>query len=326
MSFPDHIAGILESYGVLAETKAALLDVYYQHGAAALDAFGDLAERFPSVSEITPGDLAPLRQMMVLRYVEKNHPAWMEGRPTESFFAPRLSEGRGTGLVSPLGMVDEEGDGFAADLARRVRAMVGTSQPVPDGMLVMGRNAHYGGRDNTVSFDVVVPGREDALQVGYAEGRQHTVPGSIGETSGTYDGTRKAALLWEIQPNVWKPAGERNRRIAKVFRRHRNWHLTTLAAAILWLVSAKTRVFVVKGGALAATHEVNWREPVTGAVVELHDRTVARVVAALGCRLRDASGDEVDQVRESGLMNTGLRKRFETVGAGACFSVVGIEE
>jgi hypothetical protein len=326
MSFPDHIAGILESYGILAETKAALLDVYYQHGAAALDAFGDLAERFPSVSDIAPEDLAPLRQMMVLRYVEKNHPSWMEGRPTESFFAPRISEGRGTGLVSPLGMVDEDGEGFAGELARVVRAMVGASQPVPDGMLVMGRNAHYGGRDNTVSFDVVVPNRDDALQVGYAEGRQHTVPGSIGETSGTYDGTRKAALLWEIQPNVWKPAGERNRKIAKVFRRHRNWHLTTLAAAILWLISVRTRVFVLKGEALAATHEVNRREPVTAAVVDLHDRTVARVVHALGYRLREASADEMGEIRESGLMNTGLRKRFDVAGAGACFSVVGTEE
>jgi len=325
MSFPEHIAGILESYGILAETKAALLDAYYQHGAAALDAFGDLAERFPSVADITPEDLAPLRQMMVLRFVEKNHATWMAGRPTESFFAPRLSEGRGTGMISPLGLLDEEGEGFAADLARRVRAMVGTSQPVPDGMLVMGRNAHYGGRDNTVSFDVVVADREDALQVGYAEGRQHTVPGSIGETSGTFDGTRGLALLWEIQPNVYKPGGERNRKIAKVYRRHRNWHITTLAAAMLWLVSAKARVFVLKGEALAATHEVNWREPVTKVVVEMHDKTVSRVAKGLGMRLTDVSEEEARAVGESNLMDAGLRKRFDSDGAAACLRAL-VEE
>jgi len=282
MSFPEHIAEILDSYGILPETKAALLDVYYQHGAAALDAFGDLAERFEAVSEITAEDLAPLRRMMILRHIEKNHPAWMAGRPSESFFAPRISEGRGTGLISPLGAIDEKGEGFTADLAHSVREIIGPDQPMPDGMLVMGRNAHYGGRDNTVSFDVVVPDVDDAIQVGYAEGRQHTVPGSIGETSGTYDGTRKIALLWEIQPNVYKPAGERNRKIAKAFRRHRNWHITTLAAAILWLRSANTTIFVLKGDALAATHEVNEREPVTKAVIDLHDRTVARVFEAEG--------------------------------------------
>jgi hypothetical protein len=326
MSFPEHIAKILDSYGILAETKAALLDVYYQHGAAALEAFGDLAERFESVSEIKAGDLAPLKQMMILRHLTKNHREWMEGRPTESFFAPRLSEGRGTGLISPIGCIDENGKGFAANLARSVRQMIGPDQPMPDGMLVMGRNAHYGGRDNTVSFDVVVPDEEDAVQVGYAEGRQHTVPGSIGETSGSYDGTRKIALLWEIQPNVYKPAGDRNRKIAKVYRKHRNWHITTLAAAIQWLRSANTVTFVLKGEALAATHEVNWREPVTKAVIDLHDRTVARVVAGLGLTLRELSEDEIIEVGASGLMNTGLRKRFESEGASACLLVIDAKE
>jgi len=322
MSFPEHIAEILDSYGILPETKAALLDVYYQHGAAALDAFSDLAERFESVNAIRTDDLAPLKRMMILRHVEKNHPIWMARRPTESFFAPRISEGGGTGLITPLGLLDESGDDFGADLARRVRGMIGRDQPMPDGMLVMGRNAHYGGRDNTVSFDVVVPDVQDAIQVGYAEGRQHTIPGSIGETSGTYDGIRKIALLWEVQPNVYKPAGERNRKIAKVFRKHRNWHITTLAAAILWLQSAKTRIYVLKGEALAATHEVNRKEPVTNAVVDLHDRTVARVVPGLGLNLRELSEAEVAEVSESGLMNTGLRKRFETEGAAACLLVI----
>lgn len=326
MSFPDHIVEILDSYGMLAETKAALLDYYYQHGSAALDAFGDLAERFATVAEIGPEDLTPLHRMMVLRFVEKNHPAWIEGTPTESFYAPRVSEGRGTGLVSPLGIVDEEREGFTGDLARTVRQIVGEAQPVPHGVLVMGRNAHYGGRDNTVSFDVVTSSPEDAMQVGFAEGRQHTVPGSIGETSGTYDGTRKAALLWEIQPNVYKPAGEKNRKISKIYRKHRNWHITTLAAALLWLRSAEVRIFVLKGEALAATHEVNWREPVTDAVIEMHDRTVKRVVNGLGYGLREVADTDAAMLAESNLMNTGLRKRFDAEGAGACALSVSWEE
>lgn len=326
MSFPEHIAAILESYGMLAETKAALLDYYYQHGPAALESFGDLAERHSSVADIRPADLAPLRQMIVLRHLEKNHGRWAELTPTESFYAPRVSEGRGTGLITPVGSVDESGEGFAAEVARTVRRIVGENQPVPDGILVMGRNAHYGGRDNTVSFDIVVPDAEAALQVGFAEGRQHTVPGSIGETSGSYDGTRKAALLWEVQPNVYKPAGERNRKISKVYRRHRNWHIATLAAAILWLRSAEAKIFVLTGDALAATHEVNWREPVTPAVVEMHDKTVSRVVAGLGFALREAGASEVEVLGDSHLMNTGLTKRFEAEGAAACVRVIGWEE
>jgi len=326
MSFPEHIAAILESYGVRADTKAALLDYYYQHGSAALEAFGELAERHSAVGDIAPADLDPLRRMLVLRHVEKNHGAWMRLQPTESFYAPRSAEGRGTGLISPIGQLEETSDGFAGGVVRVVKQIVGEGQPVPNGVLVMGRNAHYGGRDNTVSFDVVTPSVDDALQVGFAEGRQHTVPGSIGETSGSYDGTRKAALLWEIQPNVYKPAGERNRKIAKVYRRHRNWHVATLAAAILWMRSAEAKIFVLKGEALAATHEVNWREPVTEAVVEMHDRTVARVVRGLGFSLREMSDSEIELLRDSSLMNTGLRRRFAAEGAAACSYAIAWEE
>ena len=42
----------------------------------------------------------------------------------------------------------------------------------------------------------------------------------------------QVALLWEVQPNVYKPAGERNRGIAKLYRRHRNWHVITLVSAL----------------------------------------------------------------------------------------------
>ena len=52
---------------------------------------------------------------------------------------------------------------------------------------------------------------EDALLIAGAEGQQHTIPGSIGETSGTFDSALNVALIWEVQPNVYKPAGERNR-------------------------------------------------------------------------------------------------------------------
>ena len=54
MSFPDHIEQVLESFGISAETRSALLDSYLQYGAGVLDTFVDLTERVGgSVAELT---------------------------------------------------------------------------------------------------------------------------------------------------------------------------------------------------------------------------------------------------------------------------------
>jgi hypothetical protein len=181
----------------------------------------------------------------------------------------------------------------------------------------MSRNGHYGGRDETVSFDLVCESFADAVAVGNAEGRQHTLPGSIGETSGTHDGIAKIALLWEIQPNAWKPQGERNREIGKLWRRNRNWHVVTMVAAIRWLCRTGAAIYVLRGQALQATHEVNPREPVTEALVAMHDRTVSAVTGGLGGILREPTSGEGRAIADSNLMNTGLTKFVGANGAAA---------
>ena len=77
-------------------------------------------------------------------------------------------------------------------------------------------------RPATFSFDVVPKDVEAALQLNACAGRQHTTPGSIGETSGTLLADGGPGLVWEVQPNVYKPTPERNReaRSALQLRQH----------------------------------------------------------------------------------------------------------
>jgi hypothetical protein len=171
-----------------------------------------------------------------------------------------------------------------------------------------GRNAHYGGRPDTVSFDVVARDLEDALAIAQAAGQQHTMPGSVGATSGTFDAINSVALIWEIQPNVYKPAEDRNRQIAKVYRRHRNWHLITLTAAMEWLRTQSVAAYILRGSALATTHEVNPAKPVSATIAEHHDRTVIRVAEALGHTLTPASTDDELLLVNSEVMNHALRQ------------------
>src|SRR5512139_2773831 len=103
MSFPPHIARVLDQYGISAATKAALLDAYLQMGQHSLEAFSDLCEEFPTPSAIEPADLARLREVAVARYLRESHPAWTAGRPTASFFAPRSAQGRANGISAPIG-------------------------------------------------------------------------------------------------------------------------------------------------------------------------------------------------------------------------------
>ena len=208
MPFPPHIEQILDRYGVAPDTKAALYDLYLSMGDEVLEVFADAAEGVTAASTLTPDDTLTLKHSIVERYLKRNHPQWLDGKPTPSLWHPRVAEGRASGLVLPI-------DNRVEEIAR---AIVGPAQPLPDGVLVLGRNAHFGGRAETISFDVVAASLADAIALGQASGQQHTVPGSVGETSGTLDGERRLALLWEIQPNVYKPSGERNRAIAKIYR------------------------------------------------------------------------------------------------------------
>ncbi len=312
MPFPAHIERVLTAYGIRPDTKAALYDLYLSLGADVLEVFADLAEGVTAATMLEPDDTLTIREQVVERFLRRNHPRWLEGIPTASLWHPREAEGRASGAAVPLGELPE--------LARRV---VPGDQPFPDGILILGRNAHFGGRAETISFDVVARGLDDALAIGNAAGQQHTIPGSVGETSGTFDSAQNVALLWEVQPNVYKPAGERNRAIAKLYRKHRNWHLVTLASAIHWLSLQKTATFILRGSALAPAHEVNPEKPVSETIAALHDRTVEQVVRADGATLAAPSEEDELLLLQSGVMNHALRKHVLKHGAaGAMWRVI----
>jgi hypothetical protein len=249
---------------------------------------------------------------VVERYLSRNHPLWLEGKPTPSLYHPRALEGRASGAAIPLGALEPHAGG-----------VLGDAQPIPDGFLVQGRNAHFGGRQETISFDLIATSLDDAIAIGKAAGQQHTLPGSVGETSGTVDAVNLIALIWEVQPNVYKPSAGRNREIGKVYRRHRNWHVITLVAALRWLLSKSFRIFIVRGEALAATHEVNPAKPVSPAIVALHNRTVQSVTGGLGLSLTPASRDDEQVLVNSTVMNAGLHKHVTTFGAGGAVWRVG---
>jgi hypothetical protein len=304
MPFPPHIDRVLTAYGIRADTKSALYDLYLSLGTEVLEVFADVAEGVTAATMLEPDDTLTLREQVVERYLTRNHPRWLEGMPTASLWHPREAEGRASGAAVPLGELP--------DAARRA---IGDDQPVPDGVVILGRNAHYGGRAETISFDVVARDLQDAIAVGKAAGQQHTIPGSVGATSGTFDSVHHVALIWEVQPNVYKPLGERNRAIARVYRRHRNWHLVTLACALDWLAAQKTATWILRGSALAPTHEVNRAKPVSDTIAALHDRTVEQVVRALGATLVEPTDADEMALLDSNVMNHALRKHVLKSGA-----------
>jgi hypothetical protein len=304
MPFPPHIERVLTAYAIRADTKAALYDLYLSLGGDVLEVFADLAEGVTAATTLEPDDTLTIREQVVERFLRRNHPRWVEGTPTASLWHPREAEGRASGAAVPLGPLPE--------LAHRV---VPGDQPFPDGIPILGRNAHFGGRAETISFDVVARDLEDAIAIGKAAGQQHTIPGSVGETSGTFDSAGNVALLWEVQPNVYKPAGERNREIAKLYRKHRNWHLVTLACALHWLKMQNAATFILRGSALAPTHEVNPGKPVSETIAALHDRTVEQVVNADGAALAAPSEEDEMLLLQSCVMNHALRKYVLKHGA-----------
>jgi hypothetical protein len=304
MSFPPHIDHVLTTYGIRAETKAALYDLYLSMGGEVLEVFADLADGVTAATMLEPDDTLTIREQVVERYLRRNHPRWLEGTPTASLWHPRVAEGRAAGAVVPQG-----------ELPISARQVIGDDQPLPDGILVLGRNAHFGGRAETISFDVVARDLDDAIAIGKAAGQQHTVPGSVGATSGTFDSGRRLALIWEVQPNVYKPAGERNRAIAKIYRRHRNWHLITLAAALDWLMAQNAMIFVLRGSALAITHEVNPAKPISDAIAALHDRTVEKLSRALDVTLAELTNEDELALLDTEVMNHALRRHVLQHGA-----------
>lgn len=289
MPFPEHIADVLDHYRVPADTKAALYDLYVSMGDEVLEVFSELADGVLA-SKLSPDDTLTIRERVIERYLTRNHPRWLERTPTPSLWHPRELEGRASGLVLPLDIL-------------------------PHGILLLGRSAHLGGRAETISFDIVASSLDDAIAIGQAVGQQHTIPGSVGETSGTFDVARSIALIWEVQPNVYKPSADRNRAIAKIYRKHRNWHVDTLTAALRWLQSHRALTFILRGDALAPTHEMNPNKPMSDTIVAHHDRTVAAAAKAMSATLDMLTRDDEFLLLESSVMNHALRKHVLKEGA-----------
>jgi hypothetical protein len=304
VSFPPHITRILDAYGIRADTKSALYELYLGLGDEVLDVFADLSEGVTSATMLEPDDTLTIRQEVVSRYLRRNHPLWLDGKATASLWHPREAEGRASGAAVPIG-----------ELPDAAKQVVGENQPLPDGFVILGRNAHAGGRADTITFDVIPRSLDEALAVGRAEGQQHTLPGSVGATAGTYDSAQNLALLWEIQPNVYKPQDDRNREIVKIWRKHRNWHLLTLACAFEWLRKQRSRVYIVSGSALAITHEMNPAKPMSDTIVTLHDRTIEDVTRSLGIALVDPDQADERELLESAVMNHTLRQHVLRNGA-----------
>lgn len=314
MTFPGHIAEVFERFRVPAETQAALYDLYVSMGADALDAFAEWTSATGNSPAATrPEDVTAIRALAVDRYLMRNHPRWINDEPTATLFNPREAEGRFAGVAAPVGAFDPETEGNAGDAARAASSALEAGQSVPSGILMLSRNGHFGGRPKTISFDVVERDLESALRFARAEGRQHTLPGSAGETTGSLDGS--SALIWEIQPNVLKPEGDRNRDIRAIYGRHRNWHVATLAAALLWIREKVTDLWVVRGAALKTVHEVNPGQPVSELVTDHHDRTVKRVSEALGMFLVDPGAHDAGILLDTELMNAALTKAVSADGA-----------
>src|SRR5258708_23525751 len=135
MPFPPHIDQVFDDYRVAADTKAALYDLYVSMGDEVMDVFSDIGERVASPSLLRPEDTESIRNEVVERFLKRHHPSWLAGVPTPSLWHPRVLEGRASGLAIPLGPLSDQ-----------ARAAVGDGQPLPDGIVMLGRNAHYGGR------------------------------------------------------------------------------------------------------------------------------------------------------------------------------------
>ncbi|HVT43148.1 MAG TPA: hypothetical protein VMT00_02045 [Thermoanaerobaculia bacterium] len=313
MAFPEHIAAVLEQYAVRSDTKAALHDLYVSLGGVVLECFADLAEKITVPAMLTPEDTLGIVPMAIERYLRRNHPLWANDQPTPGFWFPRDLGGRASGMAVPAGVLGgDQRSELTSLLETTVRRIVGESQPIGEGLLIVGRNAHFGGRPETISFDVVARDLDDAIAVGLAAGRQHTIPGSVGETSGSIDMRFGVALLWEVQPNVLKPAGARNRAISGFYRRHRNWHITTLTAGLLWLRQREITTFILRGEALVPTHQVNPEQPIGAEIVRHHNRTVSRVARSLSIDLAAPNETEVETLLATEVMNTALRAHVES--------------
>jgi len=294
VSLPRPVSEALLRFGVPADTIAWADDLYKHLGPQVVDALGELVEsRGLQASELRPADLDAVRPLLGERYLRQQHAAWKSGASSPAFWCDRSVEASARGLVSPLGDLEAPASPLLRRIAEAARTAAGEDQPDPRGLMLLSSNAHRGNQSGTFAVDLVPSMLDDALALNAASGRHHTLPGSIGETSGRALADPPLAIVWEVQPNVYKPSQERNRAASKPYRRHRLWALATSIGALAWLIERGYRVFVLNGEALRAAHEVNPEEPLSPEIERLHDLTMERAARALGHDLRERASADV---------------------------------
>jgi hypothetical protein len=294
MALPQRLTETFLQAGVPAATLAAIDDLYGHLGPAAVEAVSAIVERRAlAPAELRPEDLAEVRAWAGERYLRQHHDGWMRGQSSPGFWRDRAMGGGATGIVMPLGDLERPDTPWAASVANAVRAATGENQPPPRGLLLLSQNAHRGNQPGNFAFDLVPASLQDALSLNAAEGRHHTLPGSIGETSGAALADPPLAIVWETQPNLYKPKAARNRTAGAAYRRHRSWPLATATAALDWLRTRGYRVFTLRGEAMRAAHEVDPARPLGPEIEHLHEATFGRAAAALGLHLAECPGGTV---------------------------------
>lgn len=322
MALPERVAAILASWGVGTDVRARLAEHHRFLGQPAIDAFVDLVEsggRRPD--ELEPADLDGLRARAGERYLGECHAKWLAREPTPGFWRDRTIEGAPAGLVTPLGDLAAPHDDLTRRISEAAALASGPDQPRPQGMLLLSRNAHYGNRPGEFSVDLVPSTFEHACAVNRGVGQQHTLPGSIGEASGTATGDPPVAVLWEIQPNIYKPSADRNREANAAWRKHRNWHLMTSIGALAWLLHNGYRVHVLRAEALQLAHEVNPDKPVSADIEAFHERTLGAALEAMGLRRR--APDDADAASLGRTLDVTLSHRREGRAIEAMVDRVG---
>ena len=181
---------------------ARLDDLHRLLGPGVVVALGALVdERGCPPSQLERSDLDAIRPWLGERYLAERYARWRRGEPSPGFWRDRSQEGSATGVVTPLIELSSPDTALAKEVADAVAATSGAA--ARRGLLLLSRNAHLGNQSGAFALDLMPEATDEARALNGAAGRHHTLPGSIGETSGRALGDRGVALVWEIQPNVF---------------------------------------------------------------------------------------------------------------------------
>jgi len=296
MTLPSAVAQLLLRYGLQAETLSGIEDLYRRLGKGVIAALGELAEELGrGPDEITRDDLKRIRALVGRTYLHAVHEAWRTGKPTAGFWRDPTFGAEPAGVVTPLANLEKPDGAMAQRIDQALRGLDGQSPS--RGVLCLSRRGHQGNYAAGFSVDLVPSEPEHAHALNEAEGRQHTLPGSIGETSGHVDSEAGVALVWEIQPNLFKPSAERSPAARSPYRKYRFWPAATCVGALAWLIERDFRVYVLRGSALPATHEVINQPRLGEQIAAHHERTATRSAQALGLDLVEAEASAAEELK-----------------------------